>query len=149
MHIEATEARRPQDRFRQDQAVGGNDHQVRFECRDFRDDLRVPERYRLQYRDLVPERIPLHRAGGQFFAATGGPVGLGQDRYRRAPRFDQGLQRFTREIGRAGKDDSRSVHDGSEMDSGLAGQSIAGSDTRLRRSFSRRLRILCRLASDR
>jgi len=104
VHVPAALFRDFQDLRRQQQAVGDHHHHVGLQrMQRIARQLRL-QRFRLQYRETVLQRLALDRRRLQSAAAASGPVGLGVD----GDDFTLACRRAQRrhgEFGGAGEDD--------------------------------------------
>ena len=94
MHIDASEARGVEDRFRQDEPVSRNNRGVQRECREGGLFGGVAEGLRRSHRQSIRRRPGMNRRQPLFLPAAGGPrrlringgdfvAGLGQSRQTR------------------------------------------------------------------
>ena len=151
MHVQAALARQPENRGRQQETVGDDDHDVRRECSERVARCIVFQRGRLQDRKIELERALLDRARGDPLAATAAAIRLRADGDETMTRCGDRIERGHCEVGGSGEDDRQGpVHGGRTVQiAGARDGSRARPSARNFRSFSIFLRTRWRFISDR
>ena len=104
--VQATVGRDLQHGFGQDQAIGGDDHHIRLQCRQLLLGLFGLQADRLEHGNAGIQRHLFDRAGHEFAATASRAVGLAVYAHHIMAGFQQGLQGYGGKIRCSGKNNA-------------------------------------------
>ena len=109
MNVDAAEARDVEHGLRQEEAIGGDHHDLRLDGGDSRLRRRILQCQRLEHLDATLHRQPLDGRRLQAHPPPPRPVGLGEDEAHLVPRRHDRPQRQRGKIGGPGEDQPHAV----------------------------------------